>query len=69
LAGQSYITALIIQALKALGKDSVDDKLIQKLRKRVATDKNMTDLLAETQHGTVWIFEVMKSITEKGEEK
>ena len=68
LAGQSYITALITQALKALGKDGVDDKTIQKLRKRVVTDKNIPDLLAETQHGTVWIFEVMKVITEKEDE-
>lgn len=68
LAGQSYITALITQALKALGKDGVNDKIIQKLRKRVATDKNMPDLLVETQHGTVWIFEVMKTITEKEDE-
>ena len=69
LAGQSYMTALITQALKALGKDNVDDVIIQKLRKRVAADKNMPDLLAETQHGTVWIFEVMKSITEKEDEE
>lgn len=68
LAGQSYNTALITQALKALGKDGVDDKVIQKLRKKVAADKNMPDLLAETQHGTVWIFEVMKSIMEKEDE-
>ena len=68
LAGQSYITALITQALKALGKDGVNDEIIQKLRKRVATDKNMPDLLVETQHGTVWIFEVMKAITEKEDE-
>ncbi len=68
LTGQSYITALITQALKALGKDGVNEKVIQKLRKKVAADKNMPDLLAETQHGTVWIFEVMKLITEKGDE-
>ena len=65
LAGQSYITALITQALKALGKDNVDDKIIQKLRKKVTLENNRPDLLAETQHGTGWIFEVMKAITEK----
>lgn len=69
LAGQSYITALITQALKALGKDNIDDKTLQKLRKRVAADKNGPDLLVETQHGTVWIFEVMKTITKKEAEE
>lgn len=68
LAGQSYMTALITQALKALGKDNVDDKTIQKLRKKVASDKNGPDFLVETQHGTVWIFEAMKAITEKENE-
>lgn len=65
LAGQSYMTALITQALKALGKDGIDDKTIQKLRKTIASDKNIPDLLVEAQHGTVWIFEVMKMITKK----
>lgn len=65
LAGQSYITALITQALKALGKDNIDDKIIRKLRNRVVATPNMPDLLMEAQRGTVWIFEVMKAIAEK----
>lgn len=68
LAGQSYMTALITQALKALGKDGIDTKIIQKLRTKVSSDKNMPDLLMETQHGTVWIFEVMQTITKKEDE-
>ena len=46
----------------------MDEKTIQKLRKKVASDKNMPDLLMETQYGTVWIFEAMKAITEKEED-
>lgn len=65
LAGQSYMTSLFTQALKALGKDGIDDKTVQKLREK---GKNLPDLLIETQHGTVWIFEMMKAITEKEDE-
>ena len=43
----------------------MDNKIIDTLRKRFPTAKIMPDLLAEAQHSTVRIFEVMKAITEK----
>lgn len=68
LAGQSYHTALITQALKALGKDGVDEKTIQKLRAQFQSGKDMPDILYESQHGTAWILEVKKAIV-SGEDK
>lgn len=62
LSGQSYTTALITQALKALGKNGVDKKTIQKLRAQLQSRKDMPDILYESQHGTAWILEVKKAI-------
>ncbi len=62
LAGQSYLTSLITQALKALGKDGIDDKTIRKLHMKLSSEEKLPDLLGETQRGTVWIYEVMKTI-------
>lgn len=64
LAGQSYKTALITQALKALGKDTIDDTVKKKLSAALSTEE-LSAALAETQHGTVWIYETIKSIAGK----
>lgn len=68
LAGQSYKTALITQALKALGKDRIDDEIKAKLHS-VLTKDELALALAETQRGTVWIYEVIKSIASREEQK
>lgn len=64
IAGQSYKTALITQALKALGKDHVDDAIQRKLSNSLSKDELYT-ALREMQHGTVWIYEIIKSIIDK----
>ena len=68
ISGQSYKTALITQALKALGKDYIDDTIRNKLS-AVLTTEDLSIALAETQHGTVWIYETIKSIVGKEEPK
>lgn len=68
LAGQSYKTALITQALKALGKECIDDAVKEKLSTALTADELVT-ALAETQHGTVWIYEIIKSIAIREEKK
>lgn len=68
LAGQSYKTALITQALKALGKDNIDDVIKKKLSAALSP-KELSTALAETQHGTVWIYEIIKSIAGKEDQK
>lgn len=62
LAGQSYETALLTQALKALGKQNIDSHLIQKLHTHYQTADDLPDILLESQHGTTWILEVKKAI-------
>lgn len=57
----SYKTALVVQALKALGKDNVTDKILDKLSGSL-TDKEKSDLLNEAKAVTSWIYEDIKQI-------
>ena len=57
----SYKTALVVQALKALGKDNIDDTIINKLKNDL-TDKEKTTALLEAKVITSWIYEYIKQI-------
>lgn len=57
----SYKTALTIQALKALGKDKIDDRIINRLRK-LLTAEEKTIMLDEAKAATSWIYENIKLI-------
>ena len=61
ITGISYKTALVIQALKTLGSDKVDDKVIIKLSKGLSYDEKKV-LLLESQYATSWIYETLKQI-------
>ena len=63
----SYKTALVVQALKALGKDNIDDTIINKLKKDLTAEEKATALL-EAKAATSWIYEYIKQIC-KGDEK
>jgi hypothetical protein len=57
-------TALVVQALRYLGKDSVSKPEIETLRSSLSlTEKRQ--LIKETQFGVEWINEVAKQIAEK----
>lgn len=57
----SYKTALVVQALKALGKDNVDDTVLTKLKNNL-TDSEKQALLTEAKAVTSWIYEYIKQI-------
>ena len=57
----SYKTALVVQALKTLGKDNVKDTIITKL-KNTLTDNEKETLLIEAKAVTSWIYEYIKVI-------
>lgn len=57
----SYKTALTIQALKALGKDKIDDALLDSLRKLLTVDEKQTMML-EAKTATSWIYEYIRQI-------
>ena len=57
----SYKTALVVQALKALGKDGVKEATITKLMNTLTNEEKVT-LLAEAKAVTSWIYEYIKVI-------
>ena len=63
----SYNTALVVQALKALGKDNIDDAIINKLKNDLTDEEKATALL-EAKAATSWVYEYIKQIC-KGDEK
>ena len=54
-------TALIVQALKALGKDNIDDTIINKLKNEM-NDREKENALIEAKAVTSWIYEYIKKI-------
>ena len=61
VSGLSKKSALIVQALKALGKERIDESTMQKLAASLAPNERNA-LLEETQHGTAWIHEIVKRL-------
>ncbi|MDO5573738.1 MAG: DUF6088 family protein [bacterium] len=57
----SYKSALVVQALKALGKESVTDLILNKLKESL-TDDEKNALLNESKAVTSWIYEDIKLI-------
>lgn len=57
----SPVSALVVQALKALGKENIGAEEKRRLSAAL-TEENRTRLLEETQHSTAWIFEAAKEI-------
>lgn len=57
----SYKTALTIQALKALGKDKIDDAMLDSLRKLLTVDEKQT-MMSEAKTATSWIYEYIRQI-------
>ena len=67
ITGLSPITILVIQGLKTLGKENIDDKTIRVLSDRLNEDEKAA-LLVESTEATDWIYSVIKEIC-KGERK
>ena len=63
LVGMSKITLLVIQALKALGQEGVDDKVIEHLSRRL-NDSEKSELLEETLDSTEWIRQAVRKMGE-----
>lgn len=65
ISNMSYKSALIVQALKVLGEEYVDDKTISVLAKRV-NPSEWDELLKETKYTTAWIYNVLKKASTTG---
>ena len=67
LIGVTEKTALIIQALRALGKENIDSQTISYLSGRLDA-KEKRKLLQESRYVTAWIYEAIKKICGGAEE-
>ena len=67
LIGVTEKTALIIQALRALGKENIDSQTISYLSGRLDA-KEKQQLLQESRYVTAWIYEAIKKICGGAEE-
>ena len=57
----SYKTALVIQALKALGKENITDEIIGKII-TTTTEEEKSTMFAEAKYATSWIYDIIKEI-------
>lgn len=57
----SYKTALVIQVLKALGKENITDEIIGKII-TTTTEEEKSTMFAEAKYATSWIYDIIKEI-------
>lgn len=67
ISKMSSTTAMVIQAIKAIGKDRVTDKQIELLRKKLSS-REKAALLREGTAATSWVYEVLRAIGESHDE-
>jgi Family of unknown function (DUF6088) len=59
-------TALVVQALKALGKENIDKTVMNHLRKKL-TAKEKSTARREARYVTGWVYEAIKKIAVQGD--
>ena len=67
ISKMSTTTAMVIQAIKAIGKENVTKEQIDSLRKRISR-KDKESLLKEGKTATAWIYEKLRMIGEAADE-
>ena len=61
IEGMSWKTAMVIEALKAIGKNEIDEKIIKHLKIRLSqSDKEK--MIREARQTTSWIYTIIKMI-------
>lgn len=63
IANMSLKTATVIQAIKSLGKEHINDQVVQQIRENL-TGKERKDLMDESKSVSAWIYEVIREICE-----
>jgi hypothetical protein len=58
----SYVSGLVVQALRYFGKDRVSDEMIAYLKQKLSHNEKI-ELLGTIHYGTEWIYEVVQKIT------
>ena len=65
ITGLSPITIAVIQALKALGREGTDERVLSSLRRRLSEEQRQT-LLSESTRATDWVRSSILMICLKG---
>jgi hypothetical protein len=65
VSGLSDTTALVIQALKELGRDHIDPSIIETISSRLSND-DRESMLCEASESTDWIYDMIRKICERG---
>ena len=61
ITGLSYMTSLVIQALKTLGRSNITPEVIQMLSEKL-TDKDKQACLKEATESTDWVYDTIRQI-------
>ena len=61
MAGLSPKTALVVQALKALGADNVDESVMANLRSKLS-EADRARAMREARYVTTWVYEIIKRL-------
>ena len=59
--GYTYMTGLVIQGLRVIGKEHVDETILGLLSERLSSEEKRT-LMTEAQGTTAWIYDCIKEI-------
>lgn len=68
ISGMSWKTAMVIEALKEIGKDQIDDSIIRHLKQRL-TEEDKETLMREGRQANSWIYAAIKQICTEKENK
>lgn len=60
ITGLSYASGLVVQAIKAVGRENVDQTIVALRQSLSVEEKNK--LLRETQYVTTWVFQAIQRI-------
>lgn len=60
-SAMSERSALLVQVLKAYGKDCISDEALKKIRTLFSPDE-ITKILQETKHTTEWVYKMIKNM-------
>ena len=61
ITSMSKVTVMVVEALKTLGKNHVDDKVIARLQNRLP-EKEKKQILKEAQDVSEWIYDVIRQV-------
>ena len=64
ISKMSTLTAMVIQAIKEIGKNKVTDDQIEYLRKKLSK-KEKKDLIESGKTTSVWVYQIIKKICEE----